>query len=148
MARTGGLPASIDALQQLVAEQQEKLEALQSTVDEQAERLSQVFSGQLGGPMAGLAPLITDFVGVERLPVSVENNGKDHHIVVGNALDLQLSKEITGDGDPVQLTNIVIHPAGPTLDVAIANNVSNSVFGIDWSGDGLSGFANPYSWAA
>ena len=116
--------------------------------DEQAERLSQVFSGQLGGPMAGLAPLITDFVGVERLPVNVEHDGKDHHIVVGDALDLQLSKEVAGDGEPVQLTNIVIHPAGPTLDVAIANSVSNSVFGIDWSGDGLSGFSNPYSWAA
>ena len=116
--------------------------------DEQAERLGQVFSGQLGGPMAGLAPLITDFVGVERLPVSIDHNGKDHHIVVGDSLDFRLAKELTEDGDPVQLTNIVIHPAGPTLDVAIAGSVSNSMFGIDWSGDGLSGFSNSYSWAA
>lgn len=116
--------------------------------DEQAERLGQVFSGQLGGPMAGLAPLITDFVGVERLPVRVDHDGKKHHIVVGDALDFELDMETTDGGDPIQLSNIVIHPAGPTLDIAVANGVQNSMFGVDWSGDRLSGFSNPFSWAA
>ena len=98
--------------------------------------------------MAGLAPLISDFVGVERLPVHVEHDGSNHHIVVGEALDIRLAKEMTEDGDPVQLTNIVIHPAGPTLDIAVADKVHNSVFGIDWSGDGLSAFSNRFTWAA
>ncbi len=116
--------------------------------DEQADKLSQVFSGAIGGPMAGMAQLISDFVGVERLPVSVEHDGAAHHITVGDALDISLTKELTTDGDPVQLTNIVIHPAGPTLDIAIADRVTNSAFGIDWSGDGLSAFSNPFTWAA
>ena len=34
--------------------------------DEQADKLAGVFSGQLGGPMAGLAPLVGEVVGVER----------------------------------------------------------------------------------
>ena len=50
------------------------------------------------------------------------------------------------EGDPIQLTNIVIHPAGPTLAVAVAGNVKNSVFGIDWGGSGLSGFSNAFAW--
>ena len=33
--------------------------------DEQAEKLTQVFGGQLGGPMAALAPLIGEMLGVE-----------------------------------------------------------------------------------
>ncbi len=115
--------------------------------DEQAEKLGNVFSGAAGGPMAGLAPLITDFVGVERLPVTVEHDGSNHHIVVGDAVDFQLTKELADDGAPVQLSNIVVHPAGPTLDVAVADKVNNSVFGIDWGGDGLSGFSNPYAWS-
>jgi hypothetical protein len=102
----------------------------------------------VGGPIANLAPLIAEFIGVERLPISVDHDGGQHHIVVGDALDMGLTKELTPDGDPVQLTNIVIHPAGPTLDVAIADQVNNSIFGIDWSGDGLSAFSNPFSWAA
>lgn len=116
--------------------------------EEQADKLTQVFSGSAGGPMAGLAPLIGEFVGVERLPVRVEHDGSNHHIVVGDALDFRLAKEMTPDGDPVQLTNIVTHPAGPTLEIAVADEVRNSVFGFDWSGDGLSGFANRFAWAA
>jgi len=116
--------------------------------DEQADKLTQVFSGGAGGPMAALAPLVGEFIGVERLPVGVEHDGAKHHIVVGEALDISLTKELTAEGDPVQLTNIVVHPAGPTLDVAIADAVANSVFGIDWAGDGLSGFTNAFSWAA
>ena len=38
--------------------------------DEQADKLTQVFSGTIGGPMAGLSPLIADFIGVERMPHS------------------------------------------------------------------------------
>ena len=116
--------------------------------DEQADKLSQVFSGAAGGPMGGLSPLIGEFLGVERLSVSVEHDGSNHHIVVADALDIRLAKEMTEDGHPVQLTNIVIHPAGPTLDIAVADEVQNSVFGIDWSGDGLSGFSNRFTWAA
>lgn len=116
--------------------------------DEQADGLSQVFSGAAGGPMAGLAPLIGEFLGVERLPVTVEHDGANHHIVVGDALDISLTKEATPEGDPIQLTNIVIHPAGPTLDIAVADQVTNSVFGIDWSGDGLSAFSNPFAWTS
>ncbi len=116
--------------------------------DEQADKLTQVFSGAVGGPMAGFSPLIADFIGVERMAVSVAHDGAKHHITVGGALDISLTKELTPDGDPVQLTNIVVHPAGPTLDVAVADRVTNSAFGIDWSGDGLSGFSNPFAWAA
>jgi hypothetical protein len=42
----------------------------------------------------------------------------------------------------------VVHPAGPTLDIAVADQVTNSVFGIDWSGGGLSAFSNPFAWTS
>lgn len=116
--------------------------------DEQVEALAGVFSGSNGGPMAGLAPLIGEFLGVERLPVTVEHNGKSHHIVVGDAIDYRLAMQATDDDQPVQLTNIVVHPAGPTLDIGVADGVENSMFGFEWSGDGLSGFANRFAWAA
>jgi hypothetical protein len=113
----------------------------------QTEGLSQVFSGALGGPPAGLTPLIGNFIGVEHLPVTISHDGNTHHVVVGDAIDYETTKVTVGD-EPVQLTNIVVHPAGPTLDVAQANSVSNNAFGIDWSGDGLSSFSNRFSWAA
>src|SRR5215203_6196830 len=39
--------------------------------DEQAEKLARVFSGQLGGPMAGLAPLVGEVLGVERARIEM-----------------------------------------------------------------------------
>src|ERR687883_453009 len=37
--------------------------------DEQAEKLTGVFTGQLGGPMEALAPLVGEMLGVERVPI-------------------------------------------------------------------------------
>lgn len=116
--------------------------------DEQVEALSGVFSGQMGGPPAGLAPMIGDFLGVERHPVEITTDGNRRHVRVGSVIDYQLNKHVTEDGSPVQLSNVVVHPGGPTLDVAHIDNANNNAFGIDWSGDGLSGFSNPFRWAA
>jgi hypothetical protein len=115
--------------------------------DAQVEVLGKVFSGEMGGPPAGLAPLIGEFLGVERMPVSITHDGNRHHITVGGALDYDLTKHVTPEGAPVELTNIVVHPAGPTLEVAHADAVTNNVFGIGWSGDGLSSFSNAFAWA-
>lgn len=116
--------------------------------EEQTAALTQVFSGALGGPPAGLAPLIGDFLGVEKLPVSITADGDRRHVVVGDAVDYHMTKEMSPEGDAVQLTNIVVHPGGPTLEVAHVDGASNDAFGIAWSGDGLSGFSNPFAWAA
>jgi hypothetical protein len=115
--------------------------------DQQVEALSGVFSGALGGPPGALGPLIGEFMGIDRLPVSVTSEGNQHHVVVGDVADYLLTKQLTPDGDPVQLTNIVVHPASSTVDVAHADDVSMDVFGISWSGDGRSGFSNEFAWA-
>lgn len=119
-----------------------------NATDEQVEALSSVFSGVLGGPPAGLAPLIGELLGVERAPVSITVDGTSRHVTVGEALDYHLTKQQSPEGEQVQLTNISVHPGGPTLDVAMIDGAQNNAFGISWSGDGLSGFSNPFSWAA
>src|SRR5512142_2351032 len=48
--------------------------------DEQAGKLVQVFSGQLGGPMAGLAPLVGEMLGVERARIDVQDDGVKHSV--------------------------------------------------------------------
>ena len=116
--------------------------------DEQADLLRQVFTGELGGPFEMLAPMIGEFLGVERLPVTIDHNGARHHVTIGDVVDYELVKELSPEGGQVEVTNIVAHPAGPTLEVAQAHSVSNSPFGIGWSGDGLSSFSTAFSWAA
>jgi len=61
----------------------------EQATDEQGEKLVQVFSGQLGGPMAALAPLIGEMLGVERARIDVHDDGLRHSVRVGDAIDLR-----------------------------------------------------------
>ena len=114
---------------------------------EQAAALGKVISGEVGGPFASLGPLIGEFLGLEQAPVTVTSDGRRHHVKVGDVVDYEAEQVLTESGDRVELTNIVIHPAGPTLGVAAVSG-RNSPFGITWSGEGLSGFSNRFAWAA
>jgi hypothetical protein len=114
---------------------------------EQVAALGRVIGGEIGGPLANLGPLIGEFLGIEQAPVSVTSDGRHHHVTVGDVVDYQSEQVVTESGDRVELTNIVTHPAGPTLGVA-AVSARNAPFGIEWSGEGLSGFSNRFAWAA
>lgn len=52
----------------------------------QFDTLVQVFSGQLGGPMAGLAPLIGEMLGVERATIHIEEDGLRHSVRIDDAV--------------------------------------------------------------
>lgn len=112
----------------------------------QVEKLGQVLSGALGGPPAALGPLLGEFLGIEQAPISIERAGNGHHVKVGEAVDYTGARVTLENGDPVTLTNIVVHPAGPTLGIAPVSQSRVSAFGIEFSGQDLSGFSNPFSW--
>ena len=52
--------------------------------DEQFDKLVKVFGGQLGGPMAALAPLVGEIVGVERAAIEVTDDGLRHSVKVAD----------------------------------------------------------------
>lgn len=113
---------------------------------DQVAKLGEVLSGALGGPPAALGPLMGEFLGIEQAPISIESDAKGHRVKVGDAIDYSGTPVTVEGGDPVTLTNIVAHPAGPTMGVAPVERSSVSAFGIEYSGTNLSGFANPFSW--
>jgi hypothetical protein len=118
--------------------------------DEQAEKLGAVFSGQLGGPMAALAPLIGEILGSERLPIEYADDGLRHRISVGDAIDIEVEDVVPfgiETGVPAQITN-VFHPAGSTLTIARAERSKISAFGLDFQNEGKSGFSAPFAWSA
>src|SRR6188472_750203 len=62
----------------------------ENATDEQMEKLTAVFGGQKGGPMEGLAPLIGEMLGVERVPIEVVNDGLRHSVRIGDAVDFEI----------------------------------------------------------
>ena len=100
--------------------------------DSQAARLATVLSGQPGGPLAMLGPLIGEMLGVEKARITYSEDGRGHHVRFGDATDLGVEDFVALEGqDPVRLTN-VLHPSNTTLTLAPANAAHLSTFGIDW----------------
>ena len=118
------------------------------TSDEQMEKLTGVFGGQMGGPMAGLAPLIGEVLGVERAPIEVVEEGLSHSVRIGDAIDFEVEDIVPfgiETGEPARLTG-VFHPVASELTAAEAKRSRISAFGIEY--EGRTGLSSPFSWAA
>jgi hypothetical protein len=116
--------------------------------DEQVDKLAAVFGGQKGGPMAGLAPLIGEVLGVERAPFEVREDGLTHSVKIGDAIDFEVEDIVPfgiESGEPAKLTG-VFHPVGSELTAAEATRSNVNAFGIQY--EGKSGLSAPFSWAA
>ena len=117
--------------------------------DEQAEKLTSVFAGQRGGPMEGLAPLVGEMLGVERVPIEVVDDGVRHSVRIGDVIDFEIEDVVpfgVETGQPVRLVGM-FHPAGSELVVAEATRSRINAFGIEYEGKtGLS--SSEFSWAA
>ena len=117
--------------------------------DVQAEKLGGVFSGALGGPMAGLGPLVTENLGVQRAPIEVQESGLRHSIRIGDAVDFEIEDIVpfgVETGEPAKLTGI-FHPAGPDLTVAHATRSRINAFGVEY--EARSAFSrSQFSWSA
>ena len=117
--------------------------------DEQMEKLAGVLSGQMGGPMAGLAPLVGEVLGVERAPIDVVEDGLTHRVKIGDAIDFEIEDIVPfgiETGQPVRLVG-VFHPVSSEFNAAEAKRSKISAFGIEYEGKtGLS--TAEFSWAA
>ena len=117
--------------------------------DEQFDKLVQVFGGQLGGPMAGLAPLVGEVVGVERAAIEIGDDGLLHRVRVGDVIDFEVEDIVPfgkEDGTPVRFDGM-FHPAGSNLTMAEAKRSRIDAFGIRYEGKtGLS--TSEFSWSA
>ncbi len=116
---------------------------------EQREALTRVASGQAGGPMAALAPLIGKFLGSEAKPIHYQKDGMKRSASIPGVLDQAL--EGVGSpakpGEPLYIDN-TLHPANARLALARAGRSHLHAFGMDWddtSGQNNGHFA-PFSW--
>ena len=121
-----------------------------SASGEQAEKLGAVFSGQLGGPMAALSPLVGEQLGVEVVPMEFSSTGGKHSLKVGDMGQAAVEDVVsfgTEGGEPARVAGI-FHPIGSELTIAKAAEDSGvSAFGITFGGSGKAGFSHAFSWA-
>jgi hypothetical protein len=119
------------------------------TSDEQFDKLTRIFTGQSGGPMEALAPLVGEVLGVERAPIEVVDAGLRHSVRIGESVDFEIEDIVpfgVETGEPVRFHG-QFHPAGSDLTMAEARRSSIDAFGIRYEGKtGLS--TSEFTWAA
>jgi hypothetical protein len=121
----------------------------EQATEEQGDKLVQVFTGQLGGPMGGLAPLVGEMLGVERVRIDVDDDGLRHRVRIGDAVDFEIEDIVpfgVETGEPVKFAGM-FHPVASDLTMAEAKGSRINAFGIEYEGKtGLS--TSEFSWAA
>ncbi len=116
---------------------------------EQAEKLGAVFSGELGGPMELLAPLIGEILGVETAPIEYVDDGRRHRLRIGDFVEMEIEDFVPPqipEGEVSKVTG-VLHPANSTLTIARATNSRVKAFGLEFSNAGKNGHSAPFSWS-
>jgi hypothetical protein len=114
---------------------------------EQADKLAGVFSGQMGGPMATLAPLIGEVLGIEQKPIEFRESGHKHRLRIGGDVDIEVEDFIPqGMSEPTRLVGVG-HPSNTTLTVARPTTSRIKAFGMEFHNDGKSAFSAPYRWS-
>jgi hypothetical protein len=94
--------------------------------------------------VAALAPLVGEVAGVERAPISFVDDGLNHRVTVGNAIDAEV-EDLTppGSSEATRFENIQ-HLAAPSVTVARATSSRVSGFGIEF--EGKAGSSAPFAW--
>lgn len=91
-------------------------------VDDQATEaqekgLLDVFTGKLGGPIADVAKLIGDVVGVERAAITFEADKGKGRLKIGDIADADIEPFVTNDGSVATLSNMLFSgsPGAPAM---------------------------------
>ena len=117
--------------------------------EEQAEKLGGIFSGQMGGPLANLVPLISENLGMEVASIEHIDDGLRHRVRVGDAIDVEIEDLVSPldpDGPLPKLTQ-TRHPANSDMTPARSLSARVQGLGIEFSGEGKSGISTRFSWA-
>ena len=123
-------------------------------VDERANQAQRdaivaIGSGQAGGPMAALGPLISTFLGVEARPIQFQKEGLRRSVSIPGVLDLAMEAvpSAANPTEPLYIDN-TLHPANSRLALGRAQRSHLHAFALNWddtSGKNNGHFA-PFNW--
>lgn len=113
---------------------------------EQADALAAVFSGQKGGPMAALAPLVGKVLGIERAAIDYRDDALRHSVRIGGDISIEVEDFVPNGLDQPTRLQGVFHPSNTTLTIAKPVTSRISAFGMTFENEGRSAFSAPFAW--
>lgn len=117
-----------------------------SASKDQADALTEIFSGQAGGPMAMISGLISNFLGVKSVPIEFIMEGNKRQLAIPNVMTIDIEAVTGRDGsDPLWVTNAA-HPVTSQLSLACSNVYNYKDYNLAWDVSETNGHFAPFSW--
>jgi hypothetical protein len=119
--------------------------------DQQVDAIRGIATGEAGGPMAALAPLVGKVAGIEKRPIRFTQDGLNFTLTAGELVDQACDglESLVAPGQAIAIDNVA-HPVNTRLSLAKAVRSKFHAFGIDW--EDMSGTRNghfaPFAWQA
>ena len=113
----------------------------------QRDALAQIFSGQAGGHLAGLAPLIGEVMGVKTAAIEYQAEGKRRSMRLGDFADAEIEGLPGQDGGDVTIAGhpFAAVPGFPAV-VAKSKQMRLSDYGLKWEVSNKNGFFSPFAY--
>jgi hypothetical protein len=117
----------------------------------QRDAIVSIATGAAGGPMAALAGMITNFIGVDTAPIRFDRDGMTWAVNAASLVSMSAQPAMGIDPtttEPLQLGNTG-HPANTKVSLANARHSQVNALGVSWndtSGKNNGQYA-PFTWA-
>lgn len=113
----------------------------------QQDALTQIFSGQAGGHLAGLAPLIGEVLGVKAAPIEYRSEGKRRSLRLGAVAEAEIEGLSGQDGGDVTVTSAPFAAVpGVPLVVAKSRQMRFNDYGLKWELSNKNGYFAPFAY--
>jgi hypothetical protein len=115
----------------------------------QKDALTQIFNGQAGGQMAGIAPAIGQMLGVSSKKMEYQAKGRTRSLEIAGISKAEIEAIEGLDGTEITLNNLasVIAPGYPIVQ-AQSRQLSYHDYGMNWEISGKNGFYSPFTYQA
>jgi hypothetical protein len=111
----------------------------------QQDALTQIFSGQAGGHLAALGPLIGEVLGVKTVPIDYQSDGKRRSLRLGTVAEMEIEGMPGQDGGDVTISShpFTAVPGFPAV-VAKSKQMRFTDYGLSWEVSNKNGFFSPF----
>jgi Uncharacterized conserved protein len=113
----------------------------------QQDALTQIFSGQAGGHLAALGPLIDEVLGVKTAPIDYQSDGKRRSLRLGTIAEMEIEGMPGQDGGDVTISShpFTAVPGFPAV-VAKSKQMRFNDYGLSWEVSNKNGFFSPFAY--
>ncbi len=121
----------------------------QKANDKQRDAMTKIFSGQAGGHLAALGPLIGEVLGVKSAAIDYRANGKQRSLTIPQVAQMEIEALVGQGGQDVTLSNIPFTavPGYPAV-VCQSKQLSYHDHGYSVEVSQKNGFYSPFSYQA